>query len=417
MSQYLLVIEYAPRSLFETLATLRRRPEYANLELAILTTKPKRYRNKEVRILPCTFASESEIRQALQPVLSDLRGVICRNDKNIQYLRQAVPLLPPQIRVASPEALHASTNKQLMRRAFVEHAPEITPQFLAVHDASPPTLQSIEERLSFPVIIKPTDLASSLLVQTAETPEALADVLQHVMTQIHDLYQREKRLAPPQIIVEEYMEGDFYSIDAYVMESDYVFFCPPVGYVPAKQIGVDDFSPYKRFVPTTLGKQQVAEAEQAVAKAIKAVGLTHSSVLVELVLTKDGWKVIELGPRLGRFRHALYGAGYGIDHSLNDALIHLGHRPAIPASLKKYAAAYSVYPEREGTLREITHLETLRQHPLVSDFKVFAQPGDQARHAKNGGHALAEFMISSEDQQAFDKAVTFVENAVKSVID
>lgn len=421
--RYLLVIHYAPLSILRSVAKLRQQAAFANLGILILTPNPKFYQEKwqasdvPVKFVACSFSSQAEITGALGPDRDVICSVLCRGDRYVQYLRRVIPLLPVGILAATPESLAAATNKRLMRRDFLRYFPEISPQFLQVQDASPASLAAIEQRLAYPIIIKPADLSSSVLIHSCHTKSELRSNLPHIFKTIRDIYRAEGREDEPQVIVEEYLEGDFYSIDAYVMRPDEIFFCPPVAYITAKQLGIDDFFLYKRFVPAGLDDAEVGQANQVTAKAIKALGLCHTSVHAELIRTKQGWKIIELGPRLGRFRQTMYMQGYGIDHSRNDILIHFGKKPAIPQTFKRYCAAYSIYPVAEGVLREVTQLETLRLHPAVTFLQVNKKPGELCLYAKHGGHAIVEFAIASDDKRQYEVAAQFIETEVTAVID
>jgi hypothetical protein len=318
---------------------------------------------------------------------------------------------------ATPESLEIATNKRLMREAFLKHFPEISPKFVRVYNAERATIQAVENAIQYPVILKPANLASSLLIQSCYSGRELKTALTKVFNDIKAIYQREGRRTEPQVIVEEYLEGDFYSIDAYAMAPGQFYYCPPVGYIPAKHLGIDDFFLYKRFIPTKLTPKEIAEVNQTVAKALTAVGLTHSSAHVELVLTSRGWRVIELGPRLGRFRQLMYGASYDFSNYMNDVLIHLGHKPRISDTLLQYSAGYLIYPEKEGTLRELAGLAKLEADPATQFLRVFARPGDRCLFSKHGGRAVAEFVIAHKDPAVFQKTVSFVENHVKAIVD
>ena len=295
--------------------------------------------------------------------------------------------------------------------------PGITPVAVEITNPSPSNINRIEKEVSYPAIIKPANLFSSLLIQVCNNQAELKKSLASVFTKIKETYKQRGIHESPQIIVEQYIEGECYSIDAYVMEQNQVFFCPPVRYIPAKQIGIDDFFLYKRYVPTDLSESDIKTANTAVKKAISALGLTYSSAHVELIRSDRGWKIIELGPRIGRFRHLMYRLAYGIDHSLNDAKIHLGLKPDIPNKLIKYCAAYSIYPPKEGKLKIINGLELLKSTQEIKNLQVFSQPGDQALFAKNGGHALAEFLVVSDDKKRFDEIIKEVEKQAHAVID
>jgi len=420
--KYLLIIDHLVDSIFSATDRLRLEyPEYAHLKLILIANDLSKYeqhqfRDRVTHVLKCDFDNQESIAAALSPYVDNVVGVICRGDKQVQYLRRVIPMLPKKLLLASVEALEISTNKKLMRKVFTANYPQITPKYIQVGDASDASIGQVMQHMDFPVIIKPAQLASSLLIQSCVDKDALTRDLQRTFASIVEIYKKEERMEQPQVIVEEYLQGDFYSIDAYVDANGLVACCPPIAYIPAKQIGIDDFFLYKRFLPTSLTDRQIADANRAAEQAILAIGLRSSTAHVEMVLTRQGWKIIELGPRVGRFRPDMYMYGYKIDHSYNDIKIHLGLPMDIPTQLVNYVSAYSIYPDREGELVELAGWEKLISNPLVVTKRLFAQPGDLCQPAKFGGHALAEFIIACEDRQVYLDLVSYIETQVKAVL-
>ena len=411
-----------PASLVEAVRQLRGLSEFADLGIVCLTRSPEKVARLEtggvpVEVLPSDLTDKQEMRAVLRPFAADIRGVVCRGDKNIQYLRRLLPLLPKDVPLPTDEALQASTHKHLMRQKFAAHAPEITPAFVRVSAPGSRSIARIERAMSYPVIVKPTSLASSLLVQSCHSRAELAVTLQKTFSQIQKVYQAEGRAERPHVIVEAYLEGELYSIDAYAAATGEIWCCPPLRYIPAKQLGIDDFFIFKRYLPAGLSRAETVQANAAAEKAIRAVGLTASSAHVELIRTKDGWKVIELGPRLGRFRHQMYSVTYGIDHSLNDIKIRLGLPPIIPTRRQAFCAGYCIYPFAEGRLREIRGLRHLETMPEVIGINVFAKPGDPCKFAKNGGHALAEFLVRAQTAGQFKALTERIESVIRVIVD
>lgn len=413
---YLLVINQVPPPILADPTCIGKLQGQQDVRMLVLTQTPEKYQDNNVVVVACDLTLPATISKALEPYIHEIVGVFSTGETNVQYLQAVIPLLPKSLRVASVESLAICTNKRAMREAFMKHYPEITPQFIKVQNGSDATITELEQRITYPVIIKPASLASSMLIRVCRDRQSLQAGLQETFAVIADIYQHERRQTEPEVIVEEYLEGELYSIDAYATGADEtVYVCPPVYYMSNKQRGWDDFSLYKRVVPTTLSEQQIAEANATAIKAIRATGLTYSSAHVELIFTNNGWKIIELGPRIGRYRHRMYAHAYGINHYLNDIRIHLGLEPIIPDTLQKYCAAYSIYPEQEGILQEITGLDYLQHNPAIASYSIRTQPGELCKFAKNGGKIVVEFYVVSEDKRAFDDAVSYVEQHVNAI--
>ncbi len=422
--KYLLVIGPLKASVLRAVGLILRSNFYSELELVVLAReinssqklidehKPK----YQVSLIKCQF-SDPELDSLLQPYKTKTIGVSCRSDKDIQDLRRVVKHLPKSVFVANEESLTIATNKKLMRQAFHSYAPSITPKYMKASNVIAETIIEAEKNIGYPLIVKPTNLASSLLIQSCDNRTELEVALDNIFKLIDIIYKQEERYDSPEVIIEEYLEGDFYSIDAYCLSKNEIYCCPPVSYIPAKQIGIDDFFLFKRSMPTSLSRSQIAAANKVCQLATKAVGLEYASAHIELVLTEKGWRVIELGPRLGRFRNKMYSLAYGIDHSLNDIKLHLGIKPSIPTKLISYTAAYSFYPFQKGKLIGIKGLaDIVRNYREVKWHQLYSKPGDNVKFAKQGGHALAELIIASKDERAFNKLSKNIEANVYAEI-
>lgn len=394
-------------------------PELGVPKLLLITANPGKYvpyqaDGVDIRATDYTQASLQNI---VADIKTPIRGVVCRGDMYVQYLRKLVPLLPAAVPVSTPETLEAATSKRLMRQAFAKHFPEITPQFVQV--ASTDTPAELDKKLAsfqFPVIIKPSSLASSVLIQKCDSMAELGRSLQGSFSVVADIYAKERRTEAPELIVEEYLEGDLYSVDSYVTQPGTYWHCPLVSYVSANQLGIDDFFLYKRTAPVDLSEQEIADAQAVAEKAMSAIKLRYSSAHIELVKTKQGWKVIEIGPRLGRFRNIMYKQAYDIDHGYNDVLVRLGLPPLLPSGgIARYCAAYSIYPTQEGFLREITALGEARGRQSTVYFSDTHQVGEYVRYAKNGGHALCEVIFAADTKAQLAKDTAWFEKHVQAV--
>lgn len=421
MRQILVVDHYSP-SILGALKKLAAADPADKFGILLFTRHPEKYTSLNDELIPITvikadFDDSAALQSLLAPFYDSLAAVLCRGDKQVQFLRKVVPLLPENVLVASPESLQAATNKRQMRELFQSQYPEITPAFIRVTDYSEATVARVCEHVPYPVIVKPAGLVSSLLITACRNEDELRQALKRTFAAIEALYRREERQDGHEVIVEEFLEGDFYSIDSYILDDERVFYCPPVFYLPAQKIGIDDFFLYKRYVPTDLTVKDVADANEAAKKCLLALGLHYTTAHVELIKTTAGWKIIEVGPRVGRFRNSMYRYGYNIDHSLNDILVHLGREPIIPTELKQYCAAYSIYPHQEGVLSEITNINQLGNKSGVYSFKLFARLGDRVLYAKHGGKALAEFIIAHKDKDEFMALTRYIEEDVKAIID
>jgi biotin carboxylase len=266
---------------------------------------------------------------------------------------------------------------------------------------------------TFPVIVKPSGLVESLLVERCATPQELKDRLEHTFQIIREVYAREYRLNKPGVLVEEMMQGEMYSTDAYVTHDGEVFCLPLVKVITAHSIGLPGFYSYRHIIPTGLPKEEVQAAFAAASAAIKALNLSASSTHIELFRTPDGWKIIELGARIGGYREALYREVYGIEHFYNDLAVRMGGRPIMPGEPIGHAAGLNIYADEEGYIASIEGMEQARQLPSIVSLEAHAKAGDQALFAGNGGHLIVDGILSNKNPKQLEKDVIKVRELVK----
>jgi biotin carboxylase len=363
-------------------------------------------------VIKADFDSPTSMTQALKPYEDQLLAVTARGDMNIPFLQKTIPHVP-YLKTPTVTSLEWATNKLLMRRRFATYDKTITPKYSLVKDYSKETLKKVEEKVGFPLIVKPTGLASSLLVSICYHKEELEDTLARVFKKINGLYKKNGGRGEPQVLVEQFMEGDMYSIDGYVNSRGKVYFCPMVSVKTGKQIGFDDFFGYQQMTPTALNNSSVEDARYVALQAIHALGLRSSSAHVELMKTEAGWKVIELGPRLGGFRDEMYKMSYGIDHAANDIFIRIPKVPIIPRKRLGYTAVLKVFAKKEGSIQKIIGIKKIQELKSFKKINIHKEVGDRAVFAKHGGESIFNIYFFNESRSKLLADIRRMEQMVK----
>jgi len=419
--KFIVVVQGLKLSLLGTLDTIKNEyPKYSNVKLLFITSDESQLTqlnsNSKIEVRLTDYSNKSLAKIFSEEMRSQIAGVVCRGDKYVQFLRILLPYMPNNVLVASDKSLEITTNKRLMRQAFKATYPEITPEYKKVNESDLYERKEYWQEFSFPVIVKPASLASSILIQKCETVAELASTLKQSFNIIQEIYNKEGRTESPEIIVEEFLIGDFYSVDSYVLKKGETFHLPPVGYLPAEKIGINDFFLYKRWLPTDLSEKQIKDCFTAADKALKATELEYSSAHIEMILVDSEWKIIEIGPRIGRFRNIMYREAHGIDHGLNDLLVRLGIEPQVKILKNRYVSAYSIYPHYEGVLREITNIQSIENRLNINYQQQNGFVDDIVKQAKDGGHSLYETIFSNDTAKEHGSAVRWFEKSVKAVV-
>lgn len=362
-------------------------------------------------IMYCDFNNRESIIKELKKFDGKIKAATCRSEGNIPDYRKVISHLP-YIKSPSTKSLIWATNKTSMRKMLRAYDKDISPKFTLVTDTTKKTVKKIEEELQFPVICKPAGLAASVFVSIAYHPDELQGVLKKIFKNINKMYKRDGGRGEPQVLVEQFIEGDLYSTDGYVTSRGKIYFSPFVHIKTGRDIGFDDFFGYQQMTPSKLNKTSVEEAEKVATKAVHALGLRSSTAHIELLKTEDGWKVVEVGPRLGGFRHTLYKLAFGIDSSLNDILIHIPKPPIIPKKTKGHAAAMKIFAKTEGKIEKIKGFKKIQEIKSLHSFIQNKKTGDVVKFAKNGGKAVMSLTFFNKSRSKLLADIRRFEQAI-----
>lgn len=368
----------------------------------------------DIIYLSCDFSSPTKIQKALLPYRNELLAVTCRSEINIDSFSKLVPNVP-YLKTPTSESLDWAIQKTMMRRRFGTHDKKITPKFFVVKDYSKETIQKVKEKVGFPLVVKPSGLASSLLISTCYYEEELEQTLKDAFKKIEKIYKENDRKKKPELLTEQFMEGEMFSIDGYVTSKGRVYFCPLVKVKTGKQIGFDDFFGYQRMLPAKIAKGSQEEAEKVSEKGVHALGLRSVTVHIELMRLEDGWKIIEIGPRMGGYRHKMYSLSYGINHALNDILIRLPKKPIIPKKVKGHTAVFLFYAKKEGRLKAIKGLKKVQELESFHEIKVNRKIGQVCKFAKNGGKFVCNLVLFNKERSRLLADIRRMEKTFKII--
>lgn len=364
---------------------------------------------KEIKL---DFDDTAKLQAILKNYSDRLLAVTCRQESSIHSFKKAVPFLP-YIKTPSESALLWSTEKHLMRDRMRDYDKNMVPvyRFLGEYDGH--AVGVIAREFKFPVIVKPTGLAASILVSRCDGPGELNACLEKTFRIINDVYSRDLGRGRPGVLIEEMIQGDMYSTDAYVDSTGNIYFLPLVKVITAHSIGMDGFYSHSFAIPTGLPEKEIKAAQKVSKDAIRALNLASTTAHIELFRSPEGWKIIELGPRIGGYREALYREAYGIDHYYNDLAIRMDIEPEIPDEPIAHATSFNIYPDEEGEIIDITGLEEAKRIESLIDIKCHAKPGDLAFFAGNGGRFIVDGTLCNKDPHKLNDDLLRVRNTIQ----
>jgi biotin carboxylase len=303
--------------------------------------------------------------------------------------------------VPSISAAEAATDKSKMRRLFADKNPTITPKFARVK-----RWEDIERFLKtypLPVVLKPANLMKSLLVTKNSSLKELERNFARAMKLIERLYQKYNISQDPEFIIEEFMEGFTTSVDIVVDARGEMQVLPVVDYVMAKDIGINDNYVYVRKLPSSIEPMLQEQIISVARRGVEALRFTNTAAHVEVMVTPEGPKLIEIGARFGGYRPLMYELCYGLEVQEMMFAIATGATITLNPVFKGFSAVYEFFPTKKGVLTEIRGLEELTKVPSYFSSLINLKPGSKAGLSKHGYKFCTNAVLFSSNKEQLEK--------------
>lgn len=284
-----------------------------------------------------------------------------------------------------------STDKGEMIRAFKEHNVE-SPWFYIVNDED--NLHNLLPNLSYPCILKPTDNAGSRGVMLVNSEEELMDAYKYSVSQSRG----------GNVIIEEYLTGPEVSVEIMVIDNE-----PHVLQVTDKlTTGAPYFVEMGHNQPSLLNNEDIVRIKDLACRAVKSVGINCGPSHVEIKLTPNGPKMIELGARMGGdcITTHLVPLSTGVDMIKATIDVALGQAPDIIPTLQK-GSAIRFFDASYGIISAIEGVEEAQSINGVQDISFTKNIGDEVTEIHSSldrcGFVIAQCDSASEAINACEK--------------
>lgn len=283
--------------------------------------------------------------------------------------------------LTSSEAIRIMENKE-MTRVFLKNE-SYTPKFHILNPDIHFSMKKFKAELSLPVIIKSPKSTGSKDVLFAKNKKQLK---KHI--------KRFRKKDPNEaIIMEEYIEGDQYLVEAIVCNN----------IVQIAGIIKQEITQGKRFIITGYGI--LVEAPQNIQVGIQAVlnsvitnlNIENGSLHLELRLSIDGWKLIEVNPRIsGGAMNKMIRSAFGYNLVEETLKLHLGNNPSLERKSEIHVFTQYIIVSESGVLEKVTGKGRARKSPGVVEVYVKSKKGSILNPPLSMGHRYA-YVIASGD--------------------
>lgn len=362
----------------------------------------------------CDFGSKETMLQTVDAVAAKQRidGVIATYEDYVLPAAEIAAHLG--IHGLPLEAAKACTDKFLMRQKFATAPEKISPDFAVVN--SEQDLRDFTANHKFPLILKPANLSKSLMVTKNHSLEELLANYRRTLEKIDAVYKKYAPSRQPKLLVEEFLEGSIHSVDAFVDANGEPHILEQiVDYQTGYDIGFEDNFHYSRIMPSKLSAEAQAAFRHCAAVGIKALGMKNSPAHVEIIVTPDGPRIVEIGARNGGYRERMHALANGIDITGNALKLALGEMPEIVATRNDPIAVLELFPKTPGIFSGIKHEDKLRQLPSLKYLSIKRKTGEYAGKSSEGYKMCAVVMLHNSDSERFNRDLAFVNEQVRVI--
>lgn len=315
-----------------------------------------------------------------------------------------LPCLP----VASAEAC---TDKYIMRSLFAQAPEKISPGFEEVKDEA--SLLQFAQDHQFPLILKPANLAKSLLVTKNDSLEELIANYRKSVELLQTTYKKYAPHRSPKLIVEEFLEGSIHSVDAFVdADGTPHVLDQVVDYQTGYDIGFQDNFHYSRVLPSILSNEDQTALRHCADVGIRALGMTSCPAHVEVIMTKAGPRIVEIGARNGGYRERMHRLANDIDILGNAVKLALNEPLDIQATRNDPVAVLELFPKNPGNFVQLVNEEALRGLASLQYLSLKPTVGQFVGKASDGYKMCAVVILHNENADQFKRDLDFIAQSV-----
>lgn len=358
------------------------------------------------------FSSKESIIASLDQLETRPDGVITVYENYIRptaWIAEHLGLLGLPI-----SAAEACTDKFLMRSLFDKAPEKISPGFATIKTEQ--DVRLFAENHSFPLILKPANLAKSLLVTKSLSLDELLENYQKSLSLLDTVYEKYAPGRKPKLIIEEFLEGSIHSVDAFVDKDGVPFVLEQiVDYQTGYDIGYDDNFHYSRLLPSTLSADDQKSLRHCAEVGIRALGMKNSPAHVEIIMTKDGPRIVEIGARNGGYRERMHTLANGLDIIGNSLRLILGLPINVHATRDDSCAVLELFPKTPGVFTGIANEHSLKKLSSLSYLSIKPEAGQFVGKSADGHKMCAIIILHNEDKEQFQKDLDYVNSNVSVV--
>ena len=302
------------------------------------------------------------------------------------------------IGVSDDTALKA-TNKAIMRQTLYDNNVPV-PKFYKVSNRG--EYDNVVGQFCSAFIVKPEDNSGSRGIFKIEN---LID-----RKLIESAYKYSKQYSyNGDIVVEEYMQGPEVSVEMLTVDGE----CHIIQITDKITTGAPHFVEMGHTQPTRLSKSTINKITTVAIAANKAIGIANGPSHIEIIITEEGPKIVEIGARLGGdcITTHLVPLSTGVNMVECCIKIAIGEKPNIEPRFNK-GSAIRFFKQTAGVVKGISGISTAKNMIGVQQVSIVHGIGEKITEV-DSSTARMGFVIAQGDNA--DDAEAKCESALNKI--
>jgi biotin carboxylase len=295
------------------------------------------------------------------------------------------------------EAALDASDKERMRKRFKE-AGVPSPGFIVIDKKCE---EAHDLPFSWPVVVKPVDNMGARGCRRVDGAAELKTAVAEAMA-----FSRSGR-----VIVEEYMEGPEFSVDALVYRGE-ITIC---GFADRHIFFPPYFIEMGHTIPSSIDSAVMRPLVEAFNKGVKALGITNGAAKGDVKLTSRGPMIGEIAARLsgGYMSGWTFPYSSGVLPTRGAIEIAIGKKPDSLENKWNWTSAERAFISIPGEVHSIGGIEVAKVMPFVRDVFTRVKRGSTVMFPENNVTKCGNIISAASD---WETAVKAAENAARSVL-
>lgn len=296
----------------------------------------------------------------------------------------------------APQTAIKATDKGEMMKAFNRNSVPHPWFYLLTSESE---LKSIKNEIQYPCIVKPTDNSGSRGVVLANDEIELEDAYKY----------GKKQSRSGSLIIQEYMQGSEVSVEIIVHNGR----TEVVAVTDKITTGPPHFVEMSHSQPSKLPEWDLLKIKEVAIKAVNAIGINEGPAHVEIMLTSNGPRLIELGARLGGDYITTHLVPLSTGINMVEATINHACGNTIDIEQKFSKGSMIKYLKApQGIIKEIRGVEDALNVPGVVEVTFMKKVGDVIENIHSSNDRVG-FVIAQEKnvhlaESACNEAIKFI---------